>query len=151
MITTIDKAGFDLITGFEGLKLKPYLCPSKIPTIGYGNTYYGNGTRVTLKDAPITKEKAIQLFNIIVKPFELGVNSYIVDTISQNQFNSLVSFAYNCGLANLRSSTLLKKVNANINDKNIALEFAKWNKGNGKILQGLVNRRLAESNMYFKQ
>ena len=58
----LDKNGYNLITKFEGLKLKPYLCSAKIPTIGYGNTYYPDGKRVTLLDKEITKEYAFEIF-----------------------------------------------------------------------------------------
>jgi lysozyme len=62
----------------------------------------------------------------------------------------LVSFAYNCGLQNLKSSTLLKKVNANPNDEAIFKEFLKWNKANGRTMAGLLRRREAEAKLYFK-
>jgi lysozyme len=77
------------------------------------------------------------------------VDSYCVDTINQNQFDALVSFCYNVGPGNLKSSTLLKKVNANPNDPTIRTEFLKWNKGGGKVLAGLTRRRTAEANLYF--
>ena len=70
--------------------------------------------------------------------------------ITPNQFGALVSFAYNCGIANLQKSTLLKKVIANHNDATIKDEFLKWNKAGGKVLAGLTRRREAESNLYFK-
>jgi lysozyme len=62
-----------------------------------------------------------------------------------------VSFAFNCGLGNLRASTLLRKVNANPNDPTIAAEFAKWDKANKKVLRGLSIRRKAESDLYFEK
>jgi lysozyme len=83
--------------------------------------------------------------------FEKYVDSYCVDTITQNQFDALVSFAYNLGPSNLKVSTLLKKVNANPNDELIKLEFMKWVKAGGKTLKGLVRRREAEANLYFKK
>ena len=83
--------------------------------------------------------------------FEKYVDSYCRDDINQNQFDALVSFAYNLGPANLKSSTLLKKVNANPEDETIAAEFMKWVKAGGKTLKGLVRRREAESQLYFKK
>jgi lysozyme len=83
--------------------------------------------------------------------FEKYVDSYCVDSITQNEFDALVSFAYNLGPANLKASTLLKKVNANPNDESIRLEFMKWVKAGGKTLKGLVRRREAEADLYFKK
>ena len=66
-------------------------------------------------------------------------------------FSAIVSFTYNVGIGNLKSSTLLKKVNANPNDQSISLEFKKWVKSAGKVLPGLVRRRESESDLYFKK
>ena len=140
-----------LVEKSEGLYLKPYLCPSKVPTIGLGCTYYENGTRVTLKDPAITKEKAYSLFRNIIIQYEKDVDSFTRDDINQNQFDALVDFAYNCGSNALKSSTLLKKVNANPNDPAIAEEFKKWVRSGKVILKGLVNRRNAEIELYFKK
>ena len=76
---------------------------------------------------------------------------HCVDTLTQNQFDALVSFCYNVGPANLKASTLLKKVNANPNDETIREELKKWNKGGGKVLKGLTRRREAEANLYFQK
>ena len=146
----LDLNGYKLITGFEGLSLKPYLCPAKIPTIGYGNTYYTDGKRVTLLDEPITKEQAFEMFKTVANRFALAVNQNIKSIVTQNQFNSLVSFAYNVGTGNFASSTLLKKVNINPADETIKGEFIKWNKGGGVVIDGLTNRRKLESENYFK-
>jgi lysozyme len=148
-ITKIGQKGLDLIKSFEGLYLKPYLCPANVPTIGYGNTFYENGNKVTLKDPIITEARAIELLMSELGMYEQKVDSYCVDTINQNQFDALVSFCYNVGPGNLKSSTLLKKVNANPNDPTIRTEFLKWNKGGGKVLAGLTRRRTAEANLYF--
>jgi len=148
-ITKIGKAGINLIKSYEGLKLKPYLCPAKIPTVGYGNTFYENGTKVTMNDPAITEERAVELLLFILKGFEQHVDSYCVDTITQNQFDALTSFCYNVGAGNLKSSTLLKKVNVDPNDPTIKDEFMKWTRGGGKVLPGLVKRRTSEAELYF--
>jgi len=147
----LNNDGYKLICEFEGLKLKPYLCSAKVPTIGYGNTYYPNGKKVTLLDEPITKEYAFEIFKIIADKYALRVSKLVISNINQNQFNSLVSFAYNVGIASLQNSTLLKKVNANPNDKTIANEFKKWIRAGGVIVQGLVNRRESEIINYNKK
>jgi lysozyme len=145
----LNNEAYQLITKHEGLVLKPYLCPAKVPTIGYGNTYYEDGKRVTLLDKPITKERAFEMFKEIADRFAKAVSQSVVSDLNQRQFNALVSFAYNVGVANFKKSTLLRIVNANPNDKQIENEFRKWTKANGKVLSGLVKRRQDESNYYF--
>ena len=145
----LNSEGYKLITKHEGLVLKPYLCPAKVPTIGYGNTYYEDGKKVTLLDKPITKERAFEMFKEIADRFAKAVSQSVTSDINQNQFNALVSFAYNVGVANFKKSTLLKLVNANPNDPNIKNEFMKWKKANGVVLNGLIKRRNDESNYYF--
>ena len=145
----LDKKGLDLIAEFEGLSLKPYLCSAKVPTIGYGSTFYENGTKVKLTDAPITKQRAEQLLKNTADKFAEKVAVLITKPITQNQFNALVSFAFNVGVSALKVSTLLKLVNNNPNDANIAKEFLRWNKAGGRVVQGLTNRRIKESALYF--
>jgi lysozyme len=145
----LDKKGYDLIKEFEGLKLKPYLCSASVPTIGYGSTYYENGKKVKLTDTPITKERADDLFEIVADDFAKRVLPLIKKPLTQNQFNSIVSFAFNLGVRALQNSTLLRLVNINPNDANIAKEFLKWNKAGGVVVKGLTNRRIKESSLYF--
>lgn len=146
----INKSGIDIIKSFEGLRYKAYLCPSKIWTIGYGNTFYEDGTKVKEGDI-IGLERASQLLDIILLGFEKSVLKYVKSTLNDNQYSALVSFCYNVGLGNLSKSTLLKKVNINPNDPSIEKEFMKWNKSKGIILKGLTRRRIAESKLYFKK
>lgn len=148
-ITKLSQKGLELIKSFEGLSLKPYVCAGGINTIGYGNTYYTNGKKVTLQDKPITKEQAEELIKHSLSTYEKAVNSFCRDDISQSQFDALVSFAYNLGTGALQKSTLIKKVNANPKDQTIKDEFLRWNKANGRVLAGLTRRRQAEANLYF--
>ena len=145
----LDNKGYLFITKHEGLRLKPYLCPAKIPTIGYGNTYYSDGKRVTLLDKDITKQQAFDMFKEIANRFGKRVDELVTSNINQNQFNALVSFAYNVGTGNFASSTLLKKINKNPNDLTLKAEFLRWNKAGGKVLNGLTNRRNEEADLYF--
>jgi lysozyme len=145
----LNKEGADLIKSFEGCKLKAYQCSAMKWTIGYGNTFFEDGTPVVAGNA-ISQEKAEQLFELISNDFSAKVVKLVPSHITPNQFGALVSFAYNCGIANLQKSTLLKKVIANHNDPSIKAEFLKWNKAGGKVLAGLTRRREAESNLYFK-
>jgi lysozyme len=145
----LNNSGYLLITEFEGFSAKPYLCSAKVPTIGFGNTYYTNGTKVTLLDKEITRVQAFEMFKSIVDKFASKVSKLVTSPLNQNQFNALVSLAYNIGIAGFTNSTLLKKVNINHNDKSIELEFLKWNKVNKKEVAGLTRRRLYESKVYF--
>jgi lysozyme len=145
----LDNKGYLLITNHEGLRLKPYLCSAKIPTIGYGNTYYPDGKRVTLLDKDITKQEAFDMFKEVANRFAKRVDTLVTSNLNQNQFNALVSFAYNVGTGNFSSSTLLKKVNRNPDDLTIKDEFLRWNKAGGKVLNGLTNRRNEEAILYF--
>jgi lysozyme len=145
----LNKEGADLIKSFEGCKLKAYQCSAKKWTIGYGNTFFEDGTPVVAGNA-ISQQKAEDLFELISNEFSAKVAKLVPSHITPNQFGSLVSFAYNCGVVNLQKSTLLKKVNANHNDPTIRAEFLKWNKAGGKVLAGLTRRREAEANLYFK-
>ena len=144
----VDSYGVKLIADFEGLSLVPYLCPAKKPTIGYGQTFYPNGTKVRMTDKAITEKEAFAMLEVVVNQFAIGVEKLLVKKVNQHQFNALVSFAYNCGITNLKKSTLLKKVNANPNDSSIELEFLKWNKSMGKVLAGLTRRRRLEADVY---
>lgn len=145
----LNKEGADIIKSFEGCKLKAYQCSAKKWTIGYGNTFFEDGTPVKIGDA-ISQQKAEELFEIIANEFAEKVSKLVTSMVTLNQFGALVSFAYNCGVVNLLKSTLLKKVNANPNDPSIRVEFMKWNKAGGKVLAGLTRRREAEANLYFK-
>jgi lysozyme len=149
-INAISRQGLELVKQFEGFKAKPYLCPAMVPTIGYGTTRYPDGKKVSLADAPIDKDTAESyLLNDIVF-FSEAVDNYVRDDINQNQFDALVSFAYNVGPHALLNSTLLKRVNQNPGDTNIRAQFMRWVKGGGRTLQGLVRRRQAEADLYFK-
>lgn len=141
--------GLEMIKSFEGLKLTPYLCSAGVPTIGYGATFYETNVRVTMKDPAITVQRAEQLLANTLKGFEQRVLSLLTITINQNQFDAIVSFAYNLGTGNLQKSTLLKLINEG-NFGAASKEFIKWNKAGGKVLAGLTRRRKAEEELFNK-
>jgi lysozyme len=138
---------YDLIKHYEGCELEAYLCPAKIPTIGYGNTFYADGKPVKLGDK-ITKQQADELLPAIVQKFAISVANAIKTNVSQHQFDAMVSLAYNIGIGNFTKSTLLGLVNKKASDIQVANEFMKWNKSNGKILEGLNKRRKSEAELY---
>lgn len=144
----LDKKGYDLIKGFEGLELIAYKDSAGIWTIGYGNTTYENGVKVKRGDS-ITRDRAEILFKFFADKFATQVDTAILVPVSQNQFNACVSFAYNVGIGAFRSSTLLRKLNACPTDGSIRKEFMRWVNAGGKVVDGLINRRYKEANLYF--
>ena len=138
---------YDLIKTFEGFSAKPYKCPAGIPTIGYGSTFYEDGTKVKMTDKPITETRGMELLGNVVNNFAKQVNSLIKVPVTQHQYDALVDFAYNLGVANLASSTLLKKVNAKLFAE-AAEQFPRWNKAGGVVLTGLTKRRNAEKELF---
>ena len=131
----ISKRGIDLIKHFEGLRLEAYRCPADVPTIGYGHTL-----GVKMGDR-ITQDQAEELLRKDLAIFERGVNKAVTALITQGQYDSLVSFAYNLGLGALLGSTLLRKLNAG---EDASGEFCRWVNAGGRRLDGLVRRREAE-------
>lgn len=144
----INNTGIQLIKSFEGCLLNAYLDSVQVPTIGYGATFYEDGTKVKLGDK-ITQERANELLEWHITHFAKPLQKLIKVELNDNQFSALVSFAFNLGIGALSKSTLLKKVNANPNDKTIENEFMRWVSAGGKKLNGLVRRRTAESKLYF--
>ena len=106
----ISKVGLDLIKSFEGCYLKAYKCPAGVWTIGWGTTEPINGVAIH-EGLVITQEQADQLLANNLKAYEDGVMKYVKVTLNQNEFDALVSFAYNCGVGALQKSTLLTLLN----------------------------------------
>ena len=91
------KAGLDLIKEFESFRAAPYLCSAGVPTIGYGTTVYPNGMKVKLSDQKITQQLAESFLQCHVNAIEKDVLNLVKVPLKQNQFDALVSFAYNVG------------------------------------------------------
>jgi lysozyme len=130
---------------YEGFRSKPYLCPAGVPTIGYGSTYYGNGTKVSLSDAPISEPEASNLLlNELRHTYLQGVlrNCPILAT-DEKKCNAIVDFCYNLGVGRLQTSTLKRKVNAQ-DWEGAKEQLMLWTKGGGRVLPGLLKRRTAE-------
>lgn len=136
--------GRALIRNAEGDKLTAYYCPAGVLTIGVGHT--GPDVKPGMR---ITQAESDALLSADLAKFEKAVMRAVTVPLTQNQFDALVSFTYNLGEGNLRSSTLLKRVNAS-DFRGAAAEFAKWNKSNGKGLGGLATRRAAEAALFLK-
>lgn len=137
----ISADGLDLIKRSEGLRLTAYKCPADVPTIGYGST--GPHVRMGMT---ITADEAEDLLVRDLSRFEKGV-AEMGGTMTQGQFDALVSFAFNLGLGALKTSTLLRKHLAG-DHAGAAAEFGRWVNAGGRRLNGLVTRRAAEAKLY---
>lgn len=130
---------------FEGLFLTPYLCPAGVPTVGYGATFYENGVRVRLTDPPISRDRAEALLLWHVKTQYLPSVLRLCPLVDKpERLAALIDFTFNLGDANLKVSTLRKRVNAG-RWADVPTELRKWNKAGGRVLRGLVLRREAEA------
>lgn len=151
----ISDKGVELIAQFEGCKLQAYQDSAGIWTIGYGTIMYPSGQKVKKGDK-ITHEEATTYLKYEISLKSQSVRAFVSNAVlNQNQFDALVSFAYNVGVGALQKSTLLKKVIRNPNDPTIELEFMKWNKARKKgvltVIEGLTKRRQSEADLYFSK
>ena len=147
----ISLQGVNFIAQFEGWSSKPYLDGGGVPTIGFGTIKYPSGVTVTLKDKAITKQEGLEY---LLEHINSKVSKYINTTfkgLNQAQFDSLCSFAYNCGTNALNSSSLKKSILNKGTKEEITTNFMKWNKDNGKIIPGLTRRRSAEALLFNEQ
>ena len=140
--------GVDLICGFEGKRLTAYDDGVGVWTIGFGTTVYPNGMKVKKGDT-CTEAQAKAYMAHDLKKFETAVNNAVTVPLSQNQFDALVSLAYNIGTNAFSKSTLVKKLNANDN-RAAADQFDVWVNAGGKRMQGLVNRRAKEKEVFLR-
>lgn len=150
--------GLLLLQKFEGFSSEPYQDSAGIWTIGYGNTYYEDGTKVKKDDATITKDRGLLMFRTIGERFDSGVKKLcdsVGITLTQNEHDALVCFAYNCGVGALASSTLWKQIilfhrgQGTLED--VGKQWVRWNKAGGKVLKGLTKRREAEFALFSKK
>lgn len=153
MARKLNKQSIDLVKSFEGLRLKPYLCSANVPTIGYGTTFYEDGTKVTLNDPEITEQRAEDLLSIHMDTFAASVEKLVKVPLTDNQFGALCSFVYNLGAGAFQQSTLLKLLNAK-DYAGAAAQFEVWNKEkiNGVLTpsKGLTRRRQAEKSLFLQ-
>jgi len=136
----------ELCREFEGFRSRPYLCSASVPTIGWGSTFYLDGRKVTLKDAPITRAQADEMLEMSIRTIYLpGVLRLCPSLISHpNALNATIDWAYNLGVGRLQSSTLRRKLNAH-DWEGAREQLMRWVRGGGRVLPGLVRRRKAEA------
>lgn len=141
------------IIKWEGCKKNPYLDVAGVPTIGVGFTTYLDGTKVTMQDPPLDDIQIDRILNEKLEEFSRTVKAILgtelCTILPQQCIDALISFSYNLGCNSLKKSTLLKKIKANKNDlQGIRDEFMKWVKAGGKVVNGLINRRKDEFELY---
>ena len=143
----ISQNGIELIKIFEGCKLKSYKCPAGVWTIGFGNTFYLDGSKV-LMGQKISQAEADMLLLKLLPKYEATVDRNIKVTVTQNQYDALVSFCWNCG----SSESLFRLVNIKATDDVIHKWLCShYIMGGGKVLAGLVRRRKAEADLFVKK
>lgn len=133
--------GLQLIKDFEGLRLKAYLCPAGVPTIGWGHT---RGVRI---GETITESQASDYLVEDIAPIEVLLNSQHIN-FRQEQFDALVSWIFNLGVNAFGGSTMLKYIRDNRSDEDITDQMVRWVNAGKKPLVGLKRRRIAEANMF---
>jgi len=143
---SVSNKGVDLICEFEGKRLVAYDDGVGVWTIGFGTIKYPSGNRVKKGDT-CTLEQAKEYMRHDLIEFEHAVNSSVKAPLNQNQFDALVSLAYNIGSSAFKSSTLVKKLNAG-DYQGAADQFNVWVNAGGKRMQGLVNRRDKEKLLF---
>jgi lysozyme len=141
MTRQISEDGLALVKRFEGLQLRAYKCPADVWTIGYGHTA-GATQGLVIDDA-----EAHRLLRKDLANAEAAIDDMIRVALTDDQFAALVSWTFNVGAGAARASTLRRKLNAGDYDA-VPTELAKWRKGGGKILNGLVRRRAAEAEIW---
>lgn len=134
----------ELVKSFEGLRLQAYPDPGtggKPWTIGYGHT---DGVH---QGQRITEVQAVALLAQDLARAAADVRRLVTASLTQSQFDALVSFVFNVGAAAFAGSTLLRKVNGR-DMQGAAAEFGRWVYAGGEVMPGLVRRRLAESKLF---
>lgn len=140
-------ADFMARDSIEGFRAEPYACPAGVPTIGIGSTVYEDGRRVTLKDSPITRERAVALCAHHLRKRCLPVIlKHCPELDTPRRMAAVLSWAYNVGESGLSTSGLRKAINAR-RWIEAGAQIGRWNKAGGKVLPGLVSRRALEARM----
>ena len=135
------EAGIDLIKSFEGCRTVAYQDVVGVWTIGYGHT-------IDVKEGMrITQHQCDVMLEVDIETYENYVNEQVDVSLTQNQFDALVSWVYNLGPTNLRNSTMLKVLNAGKYEE-VPYQMKRWNRAGGKVLKGLVVRREAEAELF---
>ena len=143
----VSKHGREFITAHEGEILKVYLDPVGLPTMGVGHLLTDEEKAKYPVGSVITRGVSQEFLERDLRRFENAVNTLVKVPLNQNQFDALVSFAFNVGEANFKRSSVLRHLNAGLYAK-AADAFLAWNKSKGKVLPGLTRRRKEERELF---
>ena len=143
----INERGIEMVKSFEGISTKPYLCPANVWTVGYGATVGSDGGPIDLDMEPISEIEAEALLLRDLESSQGWVSRLIKTALTENQYSALTSFTFNVGAGALQRSTLRMKLNSE-EFQGAADEFPKWHRAGGRILAGLVWRRVAEQTLF---
>ena len=143
----INERGIEIIKSFEGISLKPYLCPANVWTVGYGATVGSTGGPIDPDMESISETEAEALLLRDLENSEGWVSRLIKAALTENQYSALTSFTFNVGCSALMRSTLRMKLNRS-EYRGAADEFPKWKFANKRILAGLIRRRAAERSLF---
>ncbi|MCO1333150.1 lysozyme [Microbulbifer sp. OS29] len=138
----ITQEGLDLIKRFEGFSSTVYICPAGHPTIGYGHLVRNHETFET-----ISPEEAEDLLRKDVESAERAVLRLVNVSLTDGQFDALVSFTFNLGAGAFQRSTLRRKVNRQAHDE-VPEQLKRWVWAGGRKSKGLITRREVESTIY---
>lgn len=138
--------GIAFIKRWEGVRLRAYRCSANVLTIGVGHTA-AMGDPKPVDGMKITEAEAEAILRRDLGSIERDVEKAVTVHVNQRQFDTLVSFVFNVGIGAFRKSTLLKKLNASRYDE-VPSELMKWTRAGGRVVQGLVNRRKAEADLW---
>jgi lysozyme len=148
----ISDQGLEFIKQFEGCKLQAYKDVAGVITIGYGTIIYQDGTKPQMGDE-ITLQRASDELRYQANLKAQQISPMVSVSLNQNQVDSLIDFAYNCGTGAFHGSTLRKLINANPADPNITDAFLMWSKvridGQLVVNDWQKKRRQAEAKLYF--
>ncbi|EES48291.1 glycoside hydrolase family protein [Clostridium botulinum] len=144
----VSEACINFIKSWEGFFSKPYYDMVGVLTLGYGMT----GDEIKGLSS-ITESKASKMLKDLINNKYAKIIKKSLDdkniSLKQNEFDALVSFAYNCGTSGLLDSTLYKNICNRIIDKDtITSNFQAWSNGGGKRIEGLYRRRTKEAAMF---
>lgn len=143
LVLALSVAGIVFIQKYEGTSLNAYLDVVQVPTICTGSTRnVFVGQKATLAECEERLREDTTYAGI-------AVQRYVLQKLSQGQYDALVSFVFNVGPSAFKNSTLLRKLNAG-ECHAAAREFLRWNKAKGKVYSGLTKRRAAEKEMFEK-
>lgn len=145
----ISKRGLIDLANFEGMSLKPYLDSGGVKTVGIGSTVSDIKDLSSWSwDKTLTPEQAVHIYQDHIDVYAEAVEKAIKVEISQNKFDALVSLCYNIGVSGFSKSSAARLVNLKATDDEVCSAMRMWNKDNGKVVKGLINRREKECQLY---